>query len=129
MNYRSLVNLADKAFNTFEKPKQIYKSRSEDRTISDAQQRLQAEFVGRSKSELTRYECGVLIFENGAVSDDAYLYFLPRLCEAVFFEGADEFLFGDLTVEKHCAADDLADIGPTEVCAEVGGDRCGVDGC
>lgn len=93
MNYRSLVNLADKAFNTFEKPKQIYKSRSEDRTISDAQQRLQAEFVGRSKSELTRYECGVLIFENGAVSDDAYLYFLPRLCEAVFFEGADEFLF------------------------------------
>lgn len=93
MEHKKLIELVQKTFASFEKPQTIYKKYLNEGPVTEGQIRLQTEFYNRDKSELSRHECGIIIFENGTISDEAYFYFLSRLCEAVFFEGADEFLF------------------------------------
>ena len=93
MRYKKLLSEIKAAFQRFNPPENIYSESGSFSEVSSASQRIQKEFHGKKREDLTTEECAILIFENGTISDKAYYYFLPRLAQAVFTEGADEFLF------------------------------------
>jgi ankyrin repeat protein len=86
-NYENLISELENNFSSFERPTVIYVENPTQQKL-----RIQDECGHAIMENLIYEKCVILIFEGPLMSDEAYLYFLPRLARAVLCEDADEFL-------------------------------------
>lgn len=85
-NYKDFISELESEFSSFEKPIVIYR-----KSITEEKRRIQSEFGHRVREDMDYEACATFLFEGTLISDEAYLYFLPRLARAVFYEDAYEF--------------------------------------
>lgn len=85
-NDEDLISELENDFSSFERPIVIYQE-----SITEEKRRIQNELGHRIREDMDYEECTLFLFEGPLISDEAYLYFLPRLARAVFYEDANEF--------------------------------------
>jgi hypothetical protein len=94
---KTLIEQIYYKFDNFRKPAIIYSLAPFVEKPDGYRLSLQAEFEEYDKHELPAEKCSSMLFENVLISDEAILYFLPRLFEYVLLDDGNElFLYSRL---------------------------------
>jgi hypothetical protein len=88
LDYSKLILKVEKEFAVFEKPQRV----TIPGEMSEEMSLIEADFKKLSREEMTHYDCAMMTIDGALISDEAILYFMPKLVEFTLKDEGHHFL-------------------------------------
>ncbi len=89
LDYSELISKVKATFEGFKRPERITIFGE----ISEEMSLIEADFKKLLKDDMKHYECVMMVIDGALISDEAILYFLPKLVELTLKDEGHHFLF------------------------------------
>jgi len=89
MEEKILLQSVSKAFESIIRPTSVCTAFE---SVADPERKqIDKDFGGLDKDAMTYEQCATMLIDAALITDDAFIYFVPRLLKAVLYENGNEY--------------------------------------